>query len=570
MTKKIFTYIVGCLALSSLHAQSFDVEDIKNLFGKGNLLKLNGGFSLNSILYEGNEGGNRDPFTYYFNGNINLNICNLVNMPFSFALTNSGSSYQLPSSPNRLSLHPTYRWITAHIGDVSMSFSPYTLNGHLFTGVGVDLRPGSDWEFSVMYGRFQKAVEYDEIHPALLPTYKRMGYGGKIGWKREKAGVSFNFFTAKDNINSLECEPDTLGVNPMQNLAGSLTVFLRPVKFLELNAEYGLSLLTTDLRAPKEDRSGTLAVWPASRMSSAFYKAVKLSLDYVIDKSRIGVGYERIDPGYRTLGAYYFTNDLENITLNASQTVWQNKMNISASLGYQHDNLAKTKARNTNRMVGSLSVNATFSERVSANASYSNFQTYSNLRSNFETVNQLNTMDKIDTMNYVQLSQTAMLTMNFVTKKTDTQLHNLNFNLTYQDAADKEGDRYRPGSISELINASSMYNWSFLQSGLALTASINCSSSKVRNENIFTWGPTLGVSAKAFKKKVGISGSLSYNTSELQSVKQMDIYLCRFTAAYSPFKRHNITLGYNYQWRDLIERESSYNSIGTIGYTYSF
>lgn len=569
MIKKILVALFLLVSTISITAQSFRIEDIKNMFGKGKPLKLSGGFSANSVLNAGNGASARDPFTYYLNGNINLNLYGQVNLPFSFNLTNSGSSYKLPSSPNRLSIHPSYKWITGHIGDVSMTFSPYTLNGHMFTGAGVEMTPDG-WEFAAMYGRLQKAVEYDEAQPAFLPTYKRMAYGIKVARIKEDYQISVNILSAKDKVSSLAVAPDSMGVTPMENLAGSIAILYKPVKFIEISGEYGLSLLTSDVRSPGEDHNGVLDLWSGSNMSSAHYQAFKAQLSYVGETNRFGIGYERIDPGYRTLGAYYFTNDLENITVNAYQSFWQNKMSVSLSVGYEHDDLEKAKASASSRVVASANVTASFSERINANLSYTNFQTYTNVRSNFEVINQENSLDRLDTLNFVQLSQSANLNLNIITKKNEAQLHNLNINLSYQDAANKQGGVYHPGSVTEMINAATSYSWTFLNSGLTLNGALNLNNSKILNGNTITWGPTLGISSRLFKKKVNLSGSLSYNTGSLEGEKQNEVFMARLNSSYSPIQRHNITLAYNFQWRSVKNRPAMNNSLVTAGYTVSF
>lgn len=569
MIRKIGALILFLSLAFGIQAQSFRLEELKDKFGKGKPLKLSGGVSANSVVSGGNGNLGRDAFTYYLNGNVNLNIYNQVNLPFSFSLTNSGSSYKLPSSPNRLSLHPSYKWITGHFGDISMNFSPYTLNGHIFTGAGVELAPDG-WEFAAMYGRLQKAVEYDEAQPAFLPTYKRMAYGVKAARIKENYQVSINVLSARDNVSSLTVAPDSLGVTPMQNLASSISFVYKPVKFLEFSAEYGLSLLTSDRRSPEDDRTGMLGLWSGSNMSSSYYNAVKAQISYVGETNRFGIGYERIDPNYRTLGAYYFANDLENFTVNAFQSFWQNKMSANLSVGYEHDNLANNKATASSRVVGSINIAGNFSERVNANLSYSNFQSYTNVRSNFELINQENQLDRLDTLNFVQLSQSANLNLNIITNKSESQMHNLNLNFSYQDAANKQGGVYHPGSVTEMINATSSYSISFVESGLSLNGAINMNNSKILNGNTITWGPTAGMSSKLFKKKVNLSGSLSYNTGSLEGVKQNEVFLCRVNSSYSPIKKHNISLAYNFQWRSVLNRPNTNNSLLTVGYSCSF
>ena len=553
---------------AGLYAQSFNVEDVKNTF-KNKPLSLSGGISANSVLNAGNENSVRDPFTYYLNGNVNFNLYGLVNLPFSFNLTNSGTSYKLPSSPNRLSIHPTYKWITGHVGDVSMTFSPYTLNGHLFTGAGVEVNPNG-WELAAMYGRFQKAVEFEDIQPSFFPTYKRMGYGFKAGKTSEKYRVSMSVFEAKDQISSLTKSPDSLGITPMQNLAGSISFLVKPVKFIEFSGEYGLSLLTSDTRITDKKEEGLENNWQGSNLTTTHYNALKLQMNFLSENNRFGIGYERIDPGYKTLGAYYFTNDLENITVNAYQSLWNNKVSVSISLGLEQDDLANNKASATSRTVGSINLTGNFSERVNTNLSYTNFQTYTNLRSSFELINQEITLDKLDTLNFVQLSQSLNMNLNVVTKKTETQLHNFSLNASYQDASNKQGNVYQPGSVTEMINASSAYLINFAKKGISVGAAFNMNNSRLLNENAFTWGPTLNLSSLLFKKKVNLSGSTSYNTSQLSGVKQNDVFLVRINSSYSPIKRHNITMAYTFQRRTVIKNPATNQSLVMLGYSCNF
>ena len=569
MIKKNILFLLFIFFLSEATSQNVRVEDFKNLFGKGNPLKLNGGFSANTVANTGNSGNIRDPFTYYLNGNINLNIYGQLNLPFSFNFTNSGTSYKLPSSPNRLSIHPSYKWATGHIGDVSMVFSPYTLNGHMFTGVGVELSPDG-WEFAAMYGRLLKAVEYEDLRPGFSPTYKRMGHGFKVGKITNKYRVSLNVLSAKDEVSSLIMPPDSLGVTPMENLAASVSFMYKPVKFIELTGEYGLSLLTNDMRADNDQKDGILGLWSAGNMTSTYYNALKFQASYVGDGSKFGIAYERIDPGYQTLGAYYFTNDLENITINAYQSILNKKLDVNLSLGYERDDISKIKANQNTRIIGSVNLTGTFGERIIANLMYSNFQSYSNARSNFELINQEIMYDQLDTLDYVQINQSANLNLNVITKKSEAEMHNLNVNLSYQDAANKQGGKYRPGSVTEMINASTSYTLNFLKRKFSINAALNLNNSKIYNGNTFTWGPTLGASSQLFNQKLMVSGAMSYNTSKLNSITQGDVFITRINSSYSPWKKHSITFGYNFQWRSALNRPISNNSLFTLGYNYTF
>ncbi|MDR3218805.1 MAG: hypothetical protein LBU22_07460, partial [Dysgonamonadaceae bacterium] len=264
-------------------------------------------------------------------------------------------------------------------------------------------------------------------------------------------------------------------------------------------------------------------------------------------------------------------NDFENITVNGYQSFWNNKINLSLSLGLEQDDLGNKKASSTSRVVSSANLTGTLSERVNLNFSYSNFQTYTNLRSNFELINQEITMDKLDTLNYIQLSQSLNMGMNIVTKKNEDQLHNFNLNMSYQDAADKQGDIYRPGSVTEMINAVSAYTLSFIKKGISLNGALNLNNSRIYNENAFTWGPTLSMNSQLFKKKVSLSGSASYNTAQKSGVRQADVFLVRLNSAYSPIKRHSLTCAYTFQRRSLhVSNLITNNSLFTLGYACNF
>jgi len=103
-----------------------------------------------------------------------------------------------------------------------MSFSPYTLNGHQFTGFGVDLTPNGPFKISAMYGRLIRNREYNTNEPQVEPIYKRMGYGTKIAFEKNNYDLGLTVFKAKDQLNSLKLLfPADLGITPKENLVVS-------------------------------------------------------------------------------------------------------------------------------------------------------------------------------------------------------------------------------------------------------------------------------------------------------------------------------------------------------------
>jgi hypothetical protein len=563
-----FCVIILLLIHSKGYSQQVDLNNLKKTFTE-KPVKIGGGISASSIFYNGNDGQQRQPFTYFLNGNVNVNLFNQINLPFSFNLTNLGANYGYPTLPNRLSVHPVYKWITGHIGDVAMSFSPYTLNGHMFRGVGVDLAPKGPFKFSAMYGRLQRAVEFDTANTIIPASYHRMGYGAKVRYDKEDHYLGMNFFTAKDDATSLTWQPDSLNILPQGNVALGWEGGVTLLKNLHLTGEYGLSFLTRDIRSPRES-STLIDKTFANRTSTHTYHAVKAELSYQLFKNTIGIGYERIDPDYKTLGAYYFNNDYENITLRYARPFLKDKANIALSWGVQHDDLKHDKEQSSQRFVSSANLNYTPSEKLSLSLSYSGFQTYMNVRSQFDYINGQTPYDNLDTLNYTQLSQNLGLNALYNFGRNENRKQNLNINLSYQEAADKQGDIIRPGALSQFYNLSTVYMLLFVPQAVSLNAALNTTYNYVGGEEFLIIGPTLGIKARVFHKAVMTGLSSSYNVSYNQGAAQNKVLNVRFNTSYTLLKKHNLSANAIWQRRDVVNKPVTRSITATVSYAYSF
>lgn len=554
-------------------AQNIDLAHLNHLFGKGNPLKINGGVSASGIWYDGNDGSGRPPFAWFINGNLNLNILGQVNLPFSFNLTNAGSGYTYPTLPNRLSLHPSYKWVTGHIGDVSMSFSPYTLSGHQFTGVGVDLTPEGSLKFSAMCGRLQRAVEMDTVNHTTQAAYRRIGYGAKLSYQKPLYTLGMIVFAAKDDSGSLKLKPDSLQIFPQQNLVISWNGALKPAKGMELSAEYATSALTRDIRDTTGHASGNsniLQHFIPARNSTSYYKAIKLQLNYTFLKNLVGVGYERVDPGYTTLGAYYFANDLENITVNIARPFFRNKANIAANFGWQRDNLDNSKSGTNHRLVSSVNLSFSPSRRLNTSLSYSNFQTYMNIKPQFAYINQLTQYQNLDTLNYTQLSQNANLNLNYITTSNRKRNESLNLNLSFQDAYDQQGGTVAAGNSSLFYNMALSYNILFVPKSISVTGAFNGSYNAIGRNGYTTLGPTLSLNAKLFRKKLVAGFTTSYNTSNGTGSPQSSVFNIRWNMAYALMKKQHLGLNVVQQYRSVTNQAATHSVVATLGYNYNF
>ncbi|MBW1295823.1 hypothetical protein [Aquimarina litoralis] len=538
--------------------------------GKAPLVKINGGISANSVYYNGTA--NREPFTYFLNGNLNFNISGIYNIPLSFSYTNQDFAYSTPFKINRLSIHPSYKWVATHIGDVAMTFSPYTVSGHQFTGFGTDLTPNGPFKISALYGRFLKATEYNAEVPEAIPAYKRMGYGLKTSYDFNRFNIGLIFFKAKDEASSLEIPiPDDLNIDPKENLVISLTSSVEITKGLNFNLEVAQSAVTENLNDTGTDsNSNILGFLIDEKASTDYYTAFNADINYAFGKGSLGIGYERIDPQYRTFGAYFFNNDLENITANATQELFNGRVSLALNAGLQRDDLKNEKESQSNRIVAALNTNIKASDRLNIAASYSNFQSFTNIRTAFDIINEVDPVENLDTLDFKQVSQNASLNLGYILSQSKQKQQNIGLNLTYQTTKDEQGTADETNNQTDFYNLGANYSIAYPESALTVNGAVNAAYNVIEENDALTYGPTLSVNKQFFDKKLRTGFSASYNQSLANGTSQGNVTNFRANAGYVYKEKHNLNLNALALFRNSSTTASSNDFTVTLGYSYSF
>lgn len=565
ITKRILFIISLFFAATLGYSQSFNVEQL----AKTKLINVSGGASASAIMYSGDAA--REPFSYFLNGNININVAGLYNLPFTFSYSTQKFGYTKPVAIKTLSIHPTYKWITTHIGEVNMTFSPYTLNGHLFTGFGVDLTPAGKFKVSAMYGRLLKSNEYDANMPEAIPTYKRYGYGFKTAYTFEKVNLGVVFFKASDVVSSLSNPvPFELGLAPKENVALSFETSFKLFQKLQVMTEYANSSITEDISINGSTKGkGIASLFLNPNATTTSQNAVKAQLMYPAGKGSLGLGYERIDPNYRTLGSYYFNNDLENITVNATQQIFKDKVSLALSLGMQKDNLEKQKVSQSKRLVSSLTADYKANQKLNLNFNYSNFQSYTNSRNQFDYINQDPNLMYVDTLNFRQVNQNLGLTANYLIKNDKQLKKSINANFSMQESNNQQQGQTVAGGKTTFYNSAVSYVQGYPAKDLNFMGSINNTYSLMETGKSLIIGPTLGVTKLFMERKLNTSFSTSYNTSFNNGDKQNDIFNMRLNGSYLYLEKHNFNLGVI----SLLGKTASNRNndlTATLTYSYSF
>jgi len=536
-------------------------------------VKVSGILSANSVFYNSKQNNSRQPFTYFAQGTLNVSIYSF-SIPITYSYSNQGENlgYQLPFNLNRLSLHPKYKWITGHIGTVSMSFSPYTLNGHQFTGGGLELTPKGPLKIALMAGRLLKATN-DDLDPRTQPAFERFGYGLKTELIKQKWELGITSFYAKDDINSIDSIPKVKNILPQENFAISLRGKAKLTKNWSLSAEYATTTITKDLRSPSTTNNALelTSFFINNRTSTANFDAFKTNIDYTIGSIKVGLGYERIDPGYETLGAYFFNNDFENITLNASNTFFNDKLSLDINIGRQRDDLNNNKANKTSRAIGAANATLILNKRTTITGSYSNLTSFTNVKpSQFEDINDSDLTDEaVEDLDYRQLSQNASLGANYILSEKKETPQTLFLNYTLSDVANEQGGVVRLGDASTFHNFSLGHTVNFTTSTISLNSSINATYNTIGREDATTWGPSISIGKQLLKKTLNTQLSLAYNQSKNTSVSSNALNI-RAGGTYSIKKKHNFNLNAIQLVRSSDASSTLKEFTATFGYNYAF
>lgn len=369
--------------------------------------------------------------------------------------------------------------------------------------------------------------------------------------------VGGSVFLAKDYENSLKWKPDSLGITPQQNIAANVEAGFTVFKALRLYAEYAFSFLESDIRVP-------------NHATVKFYQAAKCGISYQFNSTSLGFRYERIEPGYKTLGAYYFNSDLENYTLNVASTFYKDKMSLSANAGIERDNIKNTKASSELRFVGSVNWSFSPNDAWNIELDYSNFQAHKNVRSQFDYINQYDITENLDTLNFSQLSHNANASVMCMVKRTDTRQHNISLNSSFQLTKDAYSDSIATTNPTLMLNSAVIYSAKILDKNVTVNTSANATWSRMLDVESVYVGPTLGVVVQFVNKTLTWNNSASANVGLFDGVYQRTVCNFRTSLAYTLKKHHRFTLSGICQYQWLLGKDDIFRVNSTLAYAYNF
>lgn len=497
-------FVIVCMAGAFITHGSY-AQDIENVNLK-KPVQFHGNVNVQFEYYKASGiPARKKDFSWLINGNPVLTVLG-VDIPFSFVLSNFENKFYQPF--NQFGISPHYKWATLHLGYRNITYSRYTLAGHRILGAGFDLKP-KNFRIGFMYGQLRRSTAIDSsmnanpLYVRPTPTYKRIGLAAKLGYGTNKNFIDLVYFKGWDKESSLNNKQKD-SIQPAENTTVGFTSKVTVLKNLTWANDVGLSAYTVN-RNDGKDTTGIAKAWPKSvmslfvndKLSTRYYFAGETRLGYQEKTWGAQLMYKRIDPGYQSMGAYFFQNDVQEISLANNFKLDSGRLNINTSIGFQKDNLKKQKSSSSKRFIGSANVNYIPTPRFGINFNYSNYGI---------TNNPLQTSPGNEL--FKQVNNSFML-MPFFTWANDKTIKNLNIVGTYQLLSTPESSL---GSVPDLntYSINTTYNHTWIQKGINANAALNYINSKTAAGDIGSYGGTVGGMIPLAERKITLNASASY------------------------------------------------------------
>ena len=516
-------------------------------------LKVSGGFSFGGELYGVDGIGNRrSPWSYTTSGQLGLSV-GKFRLPISFTYRDRQFAYDFTF--NRFGMSPTLGWATLHLGWRNMNFSPYTLGGRTFFGVGTELRPGKFY-VGALYGTIQNPLAIRDsltFGANLIPIFSRKLYGAKVGFRNGKHHLEVMAVKIFDDETTFDYPEnyDERGyqiLTPKENVVAGVNAGFELLKTLEVYFRTGLTAYTNDLNDPltgtiagsiPDQYEDLLTVNTSSRITFAGDGGVNLT----VKGTKVGVQYRRVEPFYTTLATQFFPNDIEQYTALLSTGLFNRKLLLTGRVGLERNNLRGYRTSEVERVI----VNATAGWRPTDdwnwNLRFANFTTNANPR-----VLELN-----DTLRYVTVNTSAALNGSYVIRKPDRDLR-LSMYLNHSGVDDQslvqrltELDTYA-GTLSAL--------WTWKDTGMTLGPSLQYYRYNLPATNQERFGLGLNVGRAFWDKRLMATLGSTLSQNDVGGLRDGTVGLHRLRFRYRLGKKQSVTLSNSYRHVHSITRRS--------------
>lgn len=541
-------------------------QDLSSISGQ-TPFKINGSINAKLQFYGTDRTSpSRSPFMWYLQGSPVVTVYGIV-LPFSFRVSEQQRDFRQPF--NQFGVSPYYKWAKLHLGYRSHTWSTYALAGHSISGAGLELSPGK-FQFGVVSGRLLKPVKYidnPEFVQTQTPAYRRSGTAIRLGYGSEKNNISLVLLKAGDDSTSLGEVPSKYQVTPDENLVISLKSKQTIAEKFLLDFEIAQSLYTKDVRSAMSDSADIflgklLSPIIGIHQTTSSSNALQAALGYQTELISLMLKYQRVEPDFRSMGAYYFATDLSNLTIEPTVRLLESKLTLGGSFGTQTDNLNNDKNLRTRRTISSARVNYMPIPQYSVNAFYSNYG-----------LAQESGLLSIDTLRQSEVAQaTSQLGITQSLNLTGEKMaHNLMLNFNAQKLRDRNEYTAQYSEFSTDVYSGSYF---FTLLPVNANASLTYLYTKFVQDTLVTRisGPSAGLGKSFFQNKVTTSFTWSSIKTTVQDEESGRVSTLSLQVGYRPVRNHRFSLRFYNSTN--VGSTSAYSSWSEnkfdIDYTYTF
>ncbi|BAU53749.1 hypothetical protein MgSA37_01919 [Mucilaginibacter gotjawali] len=511
-------------------------QDIANLTQQ-KPVTISGVFGVGLGTYFSNNVSPRErSFSYLFTGAPVLSVYG-IQFPFNIVVSDQQRGFRQPF--NQYGISPTYKWITMHAGWQSISWSPFTLAGYNFLGGGIEANPGK-FRLGFVAGRFNKAIALDTTNHSLFqtPAYKRTGYAARIGYGTERNHLDFTYLSARDDAGSLHQILTAPGLTPAANIVlgiSSKWSFLQHFvwTFDVAGSLYTRNLLSDTLANLQLQKAEFIKKLITINSSSQLLTAAQTQLSYQNKNYSLGLQYRRVDPDYKSMGAYYFETDVANYTVDGGISLLSNKVQVSGSIGFQQDNLMHDREFTSHRSISSLMLSYNV-PNYGASINYSNYGITQD-----RGLNPLVDTFRVARTNY-NVNGILRYTIN-----ADSLSHSIILLGNIQSLVDLNHFT-SPQNETNSKTANLSYQLGFLKTGFSINASYSYTIADMPLMHTVLTGPSLGVNKLIDNGKLNISANLSYQQQQNNNLNAGTVVNSVLNGSYRLSKRDALNLSFMY------------------------
>lgn len=466
---------------------------------KGFRISGTGGISAETYA-SGGIPARRPPFSGQAFLNINFDLFGLTTGVNTVLSTEES---QFRQDINRVQLNTQIQWAKISGGDVTPSFNKYGLDGISVRGGMIEANPQS-MIISAVVGQGQSATASTVEDAFRGQSYGQWFYGTKLGYGDESANYfhltgfwgrdydaaindfDFSFDFEEPDPEEPPAEEETLPPVPIENYIigpqGAIELFGGKIR-LEGGMTASIYSRNTEIDRTTHRNAalfGLIALRPQTQLSYAGDGEIQ----WVFGPFRMLTGYERIEPGYESMGLVQIQDDQQVFRLTPQMKFFKNKMTVKLNYNRRNNNLDLTRTSTTVRQQSGITLSAQPITGVNINTGY-------------DRVGNVGRNQADASLESNQLSQSITFSPSWTKQKNETS-HNLMLITSFQFMDDE-----RPAFSAHTENKNATLSYALtLPKRKTLSVSANILKSDTPTMQTSASGAQLNFGMPLYKQKI--------------------------------------------------------------------